>query len=77
VLAIERVDTDSGHVRPEAHPRIDAASLHGREPQQQEITRIDKEKTKKRSKELDNYGHIEGLSNFLNKEYLMERQTRL
>jgi hypothetical protein len=62
VLAIAGVDTAPGRVRPEANPLVDATSTRGREPpHHQEITHIDKEKTKKRSKELDNCGHIEGL----------------
>jgi hypothetical protein len=61
VLAIAGVDTAPGRVRPEANPLVDATSTRGREPpHHQEITHIDKEKTKKRSKELDNCGHIEG-----------------
>jgi hypothetical protein len=63
VLATAGVDTAPGRVRPEANPLVDATSTRGREPQHhQEITHIDKEKTKKRSQELDNCGHIEGLS---------------
>jgi hypothetical protein len=62
VLAIAGVDTAPGRVRPEANPLVDATSTRGREPpHHQEITHIDKEKTKKRFKELDNCGHIEGL----------------
>jgi hypothetical protein len=62
VLAIAGVDTAPGRVRPEANPLVDATSTRGREPpHHQAITHIDKEKTKKRSKELDNCGHIEGL----------------
>ena len=69
VLDTEGVDTDPGRVRPEANPPVDATSTRGREPQHhQEITPIDKEKTKKHSKGLDNSGHIEGLKNEIGKK---------
>ena len=77
VLATAGVDTAPGRVRPEANPLVDATSTRGREPQHhQEITHIDKEKTKKRSKELDNCGHIEGLFSLLEKRVAQQRRGR-